>query len=125
GARRAATGRCGVGSPRAKARGNAPLRPIPPHIRVPTFPVALQTAPVEDRNAAITSHQTPPQCAFAIARPGRTGELISRLTVSTPNPVITPQKVNTRKQPSRMIEIITDLGTLRRGSRVSSASGAA
>src|SRR5215467_4030634 len=124
-ARIAVTGVLCVGLTRAKARGNDPLRPIPYHIRVPTFAVAMQTATVEDRNAAITSHQTPPQCAFAIARPGRTGELISRLTVSTPNPVITPQKVNTRKQPSRMIEIITDLGTLRRGSRVSSASGAA
>ena len=98
---------------------------MPYHIRVPTFAVAMHTATVEDRNAAMTSHHTDDQCRSASARPGSTGELIRLFTARGPNPLITPQNVNTRKQPSRMMEITTDRGTFRLGSRVSSASGAA
>src|SRR5215467_3495193 len=121
----AVTGVLWTGWTRAKALGNEPLRPMPYHIRVPTFAVAMHTATVDDRKAAMTSHHTPAQYLLASARPGSTGELISLPTVFTPKPVITPQNVNTRKQPSRRIEMITDRGTFRLGSRVSSASGAA
>src|SRR6266513_4579852 len=124
-AKMAVTGVLWTGWTRAKAFGNEPLRPMPYHIRVPTFAVAMHTATVDDRKAAMTNHHTPAQYLSASARPGSTGELISLPTVSTPNPVITPQNVNTRKHPSRMMEMITDLGTFRLGSRVSSASGAA
>jgi hypothetical protein len=77
------------------------------------------------KNAARISHHAPPHSLCAKARPGNSSEFIRLSTLSTPNPVITPQKVSTRKVPRMAIESITDRGTLRLGSLVSSARGAA
>src|SRR6266508_6052917 len=114
-----------VGWTLASAFGNEPLRAIPYHMRVPTFAVARQTASVEVKKAARISHHAPPQSLCARDRPGSSSELIRLSTLSTPNPVITPQNVSTRKIPRMVMESITDRGTLRLGSLVSSARGAA
>src|SRR6267142_6328604 len=106
-------------------RGKEPLRPIPYHIRVPTFAVARHTANTEDANATRMNHHTGPQSLCASARPGSSADLTIASMLFTPNPVMMPQNVNTRNAPRMMIESITDRGVLRLGSFVSSASGAA
>src|ERR1700730_2107896 len=59
----------------ANARGKEPLRPMPYHMRVPTFAVARQTAKTEEANATRIIHHTAPQSLCASARPGRSEDL--------------------------------------------------
>src|SRR5438046_9107167 len=100
-AKMAVTGVLCTGWTRANAFGNEPLRPMPYHIRVPTFAVAMHTATVDERNAAMTNHHKPAQYLSASARPGSTGEVISLVTVSTPYTVATPQQVDRNKHTRR------------------------
>src|SRR5437762_1769762 len=109
----------------ANQRGKEPLRPIPYHMRVPTFAVARHTANTEEAKATRMNHHTGPQSLCARARPGRSEDFTIPSMLFTPKPVMMPQNVNTRKAPRMMIESITDRGVLRLGSLVSSASGAA
>ena len=107
----------------ASAFGNEPLLAMLYHIRVPTLAHATHTAATLLRNASMTIHQRSPHTRWASPMAGRTGE--STIAVaSLPKPVMTPQKTMTRKLPINTIERITESGTFRFGSLVSSARGA-
>ena len=107
----------------ARAFGKDPLRAMLYHMRVPTFAQAMHTAATLLRNANRMMNQRSPQTRWASPRAGRTGELTTA-SASLPKPVMTPQKTMTRKHPMRTIESITESGTFRFGSFVSSANGA-
>src|ERR1700684_2898825 len=114
-----------LGSTLARADGSDPPLAIRYHIRVPTFPVARQTAMVVFRNASSKIHQAPPQNRCASTRPGRSAEVGRPLSLLTPQPRIWPQYAMMRNTPRMQIDSIVARGTFRFGSRVSSASGAA
>ena len=107
----------------ARAAGNDPLRAMLYHIRVPTLAQAIPTANTLLKNANRRIHHASPHTRWASARAGSTAELTTA-SASLPNPVITPQNTKIRNVPMRMIDSITDSGTFRFGSFVSSAKGA-
>src|ERR1700733_2605023 len=119
-----------VGVPRlgctvATARGSAPARAMPYHMRVATFCVARLAAITEVNMANSANHQATPQTRCAMTSAGSSADPGSLGRVAQPQPMTWPQMTTTVITPVIAIDAIVAIGTLRRGWPVSSASGTA
>src|SRR5437773_8497726 len=107
------------------AFGRTPDRPIAYHVRVPPLKQAIETAIAEFSRAKRSKTHAPPQTRCASVATGHAVAVGILSTLSTPMPTRYPH-VTKRKY---TIRIRTDptsaIGTLRFGSLLSSASGAA
>src|SRR5262245_50893561 len=122
---RALTGVLYVGCSRVSHAGSAPVRAIENHIRVDAFMHAIETAMHEFSSASGTAHQSAPQYCLASTKAGSSSELTSVLIRSVPQPSVSPHAQNVNSRPISSTAPISARGMLRRGSAVSSASGAA
>src|ERR1700722_13146253 len=82
------------------ADGSDPPLAIRYHMRVPTFPVARQTAMVVFRNARSKIHQAPPQNRCASTRPGRSADVGRPPSLLTPQPGIWAQSARMSNPPA-------------------------
>src|ERR1700691_3051642 len=112
--------------------GSALARAMPYRNLVDALVHAIETAIAELNSASSTIHQAPPQYRWPSTTAGSWAEPanvfaagapeVSRLV---PQPLVWPHETRTRNTPMIRIEPITARGTVRLGSRLSSASGAA
>src|SRR5271166_5676211 len=92
--------------------------------RVAELALAMATARMELVTANRTSNQAAPQRRLASKMTGASVDDAKLAMWLLPHPVIRAMAQTTMKTPSRLVEKRTARGRVRRGSRVSSASGA-
>src|SRR5579863_1915916 len=92
--------------------------------RVAAFVQAIETASTEFKTATKTRIQAFPQSCFARRKHGFSEDEIKLFTSVVPHPISTAQEQNKKKTPMKKIDPMMARGSVRRGSWLSSASGA-